>query len=102
MKRRRTNESTIHIPDGSYRSEPRRGNSLRSEPRLPKINLPDSGGSAQRLRDVLITAEARQSNAAHSRGKVQLSNVRHRQSNVSHGSLLQRQSLAPNGIARNS
>ena len=54
MKRRRTNESTIHIPDGSYRSEHRRGNSLRSEPRLPKINLPDSGGSAQRLCDVLI------------------------------------------------
>ena len=54
MKRRRTNESTIHISDGSYRSEHRSGNSLRREPRLPKINLLDSGGSAQRLRYVLI------------------------------------------------
>lgn len=47
-------EGGIHFPDGIDSSEHRRGGSLRREPRLSKSNLLDSGGSAQRLRDVLI------------------------------------------------
>ena len=42
------------FPNSIDSSEHRRGGSLRREPRLSKNNLLDSGGSAERLRDVLI------------------------------------------------
>jgi hypothetical protein len=47
-------EGGIYFPNSIDSSEHRRGGNVRSEPRLSKSNLLDSGGSAQRLRDVLI------------------------------------------------